>query len=115
MDERRVRTAETPATDSKTHNLLTSDLLIVIHNSKTEVANKIEEVAVDVTLLHMDLRNVSDRVTMTDENEEELHQEVRNLRTTVSTLQKLTARLDEHIEDSEGRSRRNNLHFFRIP
>ncbi|KAJ1170163.1 hypothetical protein NDU88_002044 [Pleurodeles waltl] len=89
--------------------------MAAIQRSKIEVVNKIKAVVVDITLLRADLRKVSDRVTTVDQNVDELQREFRSLRNMISDLQKLIARLDERIEDSEGRSRGNYLRFMGFP
>ncbi|KAJ1148474.1 hypothetical protein NDU88_001309 [Pleurodeles waltl] len=72
----------------------------MIQGSKTELVNRIEAVAIEVNLLCADLRKVLKGLAAVEQNVDALQQEVCGIRPTVSDLQKLTARLDERIEDS---------------
>ncbi|KAJ1204953.1 hypothetical protein NDU88_000388 [Pleurodeles waltl] len=86
-----------------------ADLLMTRQSLCDEMVNKIDSVATDVTVIQADLRKVANH--MTGKQIDILQQEVHTLRNTVSALQKVMDRLNEHIENSEWRSQRNNPRF----
>ncbi|KAJ1201157.1 hypothetical protein NDU88_004972, partial [Pleurodeles waltl] len=85
-----------------------SDILNEIKGMCTELVTKINTVAVNVAILHADLRKVVHRVTEAEDNIGVLNHEVATLKDTVSSLQKLTVRLEERAEDTKGRTCWNN-------
>ncbi|KAJ1155894.1 hypothetical protein NDU88_008619 [Pleurodeles waltl] len=82
-----------------------------ITRTHMELASKTYMIAIDINILQAVMLKVVDRVTVTEDNVGELQQEVATLKDTVSSLQKLSVRLEEHMEDVLGRSRKNNLRF----
>ncbi|KAJ1120689.1 hypothetical protein NDU88_008851 [Pleurodeles waltl] len=86
-----------------------SNLMAAIQTCRTELVTKVGSMAIDENLLRMDLHGVADRVMSTENQLEVLQQEVTALCETIASLQKLSVQLQDHVEDSEQRSRRNNL------
>ncbi|KAJ1184302.1 hypothetical protein NDU88_001110 [Pleurodeles waltl] len=58
---------------------------------------------------------VSEGLAETEQNVEAVQQEVCDLCSLVANLQKLTARMNECVEDAKGRFQRNNLRFVDFP
>ncbi|KAJ1081661.1 hypothetical protein NDU88_001839 [Pleurodeles waltl] len=71
-----------------------ADILNYIKGTPTELVTKIDTVAVDVTLLRADLRNVAERVKEAEDSTEVLNREMDTLKDTVSSRQRLTVRLE---------------------
>ncbi|KAJ1123564.1 hypothetical protein NDU88_002033 [Pleurodeles waltl] len=76
---------------------------------------KIDSMALEVALLHVDLMTVMEWVTNTEGQVSELQLEVNTHKKNVTELQSLVTTLNCWVEDVEGRSRRNNLRFVGIP
>ncbi|KAJ1122584.1 hypothetical protein NDU88_001070 [Pleurodeles waltl] len=110
-----LRDLEDRAAVGTVEDLSLSDLLNAIEGSRSDMVAKIDSVAIEVNLLRTNIRKVVERVTTTEGHVENLQPEVAGVRDTVSSLQKLTFRLEEHIEDAKGRSQRNNLCFMAFP
>ncbi|KAJ1199842.1 hypothetical protein NDU88_003674 [Pleurodeles waltl] len=86
-----------------------AELLASIHGARVALEGKIETVAVKVNLLRADLRKVSDKVKVVEGSIVDLQTKVGTLRKQMAQITSTVGTLEDHLEDSEGRSRRNNV------
>ncbi|KAJ1211280.1 hypothetical protein NDU88_006641 [Pleurodeles waltl] len=86
-----------------------AELLVAIQGSRLALEGKKETVAVEVNLLIADLRKVSDKVKVAEGSIAELQTEVGTLRAQVAQATSTVGRLEARLEDTEGRSWRNNV------
>ncbi|KAJ1148086.1 hypothetical protein NDU88_000927 [Pleurodeles waltl] len=78
-----------------------ADHMFAIQESKSEVVQKKFDVAIELNLLREDLRKVLEGPAQMEKNVKTLQQELGVLRSTVLDIQRLTARLDDRVEDAE--------------
>ncbi|KAJ1211147.1 hypothetical protein NDU88_006508 [Pleurodeles waltl] len=74
-----------------------------------------EAVAVEVNLLRTDLRKVSHKVKVVEGSNVDLQTEVSTLRKQMAQVTSMVGMLEARLEDSEGRSRRNNRRLLGFP
>ncbi|KAJ1138823.1 hypothetical protein NDU88_005204 [Pleurodeles waltl] len=86
-----------------------AELLPAIEGSRVVLDGKIKAVAVEVNLLQTDLRKVSDKVKVVERSIVDLEMEVSTLRKQMAQVTSPVGMLKARLEDSEGRSRRNNV------
>ncbi|KAJ1216932.1 hypothetical protein NDU88_004530 [Pleurodeles waltl] len=81
----------------------------ILRGHRVAREGKIETMAVEVNLLRVDLRKVSDKVKAGEGSIVELQTKVGVLRKQVVQANAAVGRLEVRLEDAEGRSRRNNV------
>ncbi|KAJ1209715.1 hypothetical protein NDU88_005088 [Pleurodeles waltl] len=69
---------------------------------------KMDSMAIEMNHLQMDQQKVAERTAAFEDDVDALKQEVKSLMATVSGLKSSATLKEEHLEDVEGRSRRNN-------
>ncbi|KAJ1103548.1 hypothetical protein NDU88_000970 [Pleurodeles waltl] len=89
--------------------------MAAITSFKEEMFVKMDTVVTEVDLFQADFRNMLERVSVAEGHVNKLQQEVEPLKKTVVDLRAATTRMEDHIEDVKGLSRRNNLHFRGFP
>ncbi|KAJ1093349.1 hypothetical protein NDU88_006453 [Pleurodeles waltl] len=92
-----------------------AELLGAIHGARVAMERKIETVAVEVNLLQADLRKISDKVEVVEGSFVDLQTEVGTLRKQMAQVTFTVGTLEARLEDSEGRSRRNNVRLLGFP
>ncbi|KAJ1139760.1 hypothetical protein NDU88_006127 [Pleurodeles waltl] len=103
---------EEPATEGEPTR---AELLATIHGAGVALEAKIEMVAVEVNLLRADLRKVSDKVRVAEGSIVDLQTEVGTLSKQMAQVTSTVGTLEARLEDSEGRSRRNNVRLLGFP
>lgn len=102
-------------TDTEHHTPDSAKVLIAIAALQGTLTAKIDEVKIDISLLHQDLLKLKNRVTETETHigtaEDLLHQ----LRHTNEDMQRQIQQLHSHQDDMENRQRRCNLQFKGLP
>ncbi|KAJ1108360.1 hypothetical protein NDU88_005736 [Pleurodeles waltl] len=86
-----------------------AELLAAIHGTRVALEGKIIMVAMEVTLLQADLRKVSDKVKVASGSIVDKQTEVGTLRRQMAQVTSTVWTLEARLEDTEGRSRRNNV------
>ncbi|KAJ1181894.1 hypothetical protein NDU88_007093 [Pleurodeles waltl] len=76
---------------------------------RTSLANKIDTVVTDLTLLHADHRKLADKSRATEHTLYELAPKAPQVDTSVQSLLDWKATLERRVDDSEGHCRRNNI------
>ncbi|KAJ1179102.1 hypothetical protein NDU88_004338 [Pleurodeles waltl] len=92
-----------------------AELLAAIHGTRVALEGKIETVAVEVNRLQADFRKVSNKVKVAEGSIVDLQTEVGTLRKQMAQVTSTVGTLEARLEDSEGRSRRHNVHLFGFP
>ncbi|KAJ1209483.1 hypothetical protein NDU88_004861 [Pleurodeles waltl] len=83
-------------------------LLEAIEKNWTSLENKIDNVAADLTLLHVDQHKLVDKVHTAEQTLAELQLRSQKMEPSLRTLENRVHALESRAEDVEGRSRRNN-------
>lgn len=91
------------------------DVMEAIQGVHTAPEHKIDTVSTEVTLICADLRNMGDRVKVTEESVSTLQHSASMLETSVRRLQAQAADLEAKLEDYEGHVRRNNVQILGVP
>ncbi|KAJ1094176.1 hypothetical protein NDU88_007254 [Pleurodeles waltl] len=86
-----------------------------LERARTSLEAKIDKVASDLVLLHAGHRNLADKTGMIEERVDELTPVTSRLESTMSDVLTRVAELEHHVEDAEGRTRRNNIRVVGLP
>ncbi|KAJ1159816.1 hypothetical protein NDU88_000321 [Pleurodeles waltl] len=92
-----------------------AEILTAIQGSRMASQGKIETVAVEVNLLRVDLRKVSDKVKVAEGLIVELQAEVGTLRKQMAQAGSTVGRLEAQLEDADGCFRQNNIKLLDFP
>ncbi|KAJ1150451.1 hypothetical protein NDU88_003242 [Pleurodeles waltl] len=87
----------------------------VIEQPRSSLETEIDTVASDLTLLQTDHRKLENRVTAMKQILDMAQPKIQTMNSTFQTLADYEHLLKSHIEDAEGRSRRNNVHVVGLP
>lgn len=93
----------------------TARVLEAISDCKSTLTGKIEEIKIDVSLIHQDLQKLRDRVTETETRISHMEDELHPLHVTTEQLQHQLHMVLAKQDDMENRLRRCNLRFVAIP
>ena len=95
--------------------LTLQDIMRAIKDVKHVLENKIDSTAIEVTLIRTNLHKITDRVKATEDSVSTLTTTVDNLGKNMKHLQKRVDLMASQLDDSEGRSRRNNIRIIGVP
>ena len=95
--------------------LTLQDIMKAIKDVKHVLENKIDSTAIEVTLIRTNLHKITDRVKATEDSVSTLTTTVDKLGKNMKHLQQRVELLASQLDDSEGRSRRNNIRIIGVP
>ncbi|KAJ1163916.1 hypothetical protein NDU88_004368 [Pleurodeles waltl] len=81
----------------------------------TSLEAKIDKVESDLVLLHADHRKLADKTSELEAKVNELTPATDKLKTGMEDIQATVTELEHRVEDTEGRSRRNNIRVVNLP